>query len=229
MDFDATSYYPSAMWDEKPVVLRIESRFAFKLDMNDVYVRAFNIRSFNRIGKESKILKMNYYKTPKLMFQPSPVEDKIGEKQVNRMKKAYIIDYLTSVDFLETVKVRGKVIQTYDGSIFRENFKVSLFREVKEKLSALRNKYKKEDKDSMQELVKLIMNSLYGVHFGEVFSEIYKCKSEKGMQTEYDKIVSGFWKPPNGNYFVKMKKDERLDSDNDIKQVLLCHSGAFFN
>ena len=36
MDFDATSLYPSAMWDGKSVYPKIESGFAFKPEMNDV-------------------------------------------------------------------------------------------------------------------------------------------------------------------------------------------------
>ena len=38
MDFDATSLYPCAMWDEKSVYPKIETGFAFKPHMNDVYV-----------------------------------------------------------------------------------------------------------------------------------------------------------------------------------------------
>ena len=36
MDFDATSLYQSAMWDEKPVYPKIETAFAFKPHMNKV-------------------------------------------------------------------------------------------------------------------------------------------------------------------------------------------------
>ena len=36
MDFDATSLYPSAMWDEKSVYPKIESAFAFQPHMNNV-------------------------------------------------------------------------------------------------------------------------------------------------------------------------------------------------
>ena len=43
MDFDATSLYPSAMWDDESVYPKIETGFAFKPHMNDVYVEAFNI------------------------------------------------------------------------------------------------------------------------------------------------------------------------------------------
>ena len=34
MDFDGTSLNPSAMWDIKSVYPKIETRFAFKPDMN---------------------------------------------------------------------------------------------------------------------------------------------------------------------------------------------------
>ena len=44
MDFDATSLYPSAMWDEKSVYPKIESAFAFKPHMNKTYVDAFKIK-----------------------------------------------------------------------------------------------------------------------------------------------------------------------------------------
>ena len=41
MDFDATTFYPSAMWDEKSNYPEIETVFAFKPDMNDNYVEPF--------------------------------------------------------------------------------------------------------------------------------------------------------------------------------------------
>ena len=36
MDYDATTFYLSAMWDEKSVYPKIETGFAFKPPMNDV-------------------------------------------------------------------------------------------------------------------------------------------------------------------------------------------------
>ena len=56
------------------------------------------------------------------------------------MRTGYIIDTLTSVDIQEIVKIGGKVIQIYEGVIYRENFKVSPFGKVLEKLFALRQK-----------------------------------------------------------------------------------------
>ena len=55
MDFDATCLYPSAMYNEKSVYPKIESGFAFKPLMNDVYVETFNIQTFHQVGNESAI------------------------------------------------------------------------------------------------------------------------------------------------------------------------------
>ena len=38
------------------------------------------------------------------------------------MRKGYIIDTLTSVDICEFVKIGGRVIEIYEGFIYRENF-----------------------------------------------------------------------------------------------------------
>ena len=160
MDFDATSLYPSAMWDEKSVYPKIESGFAFKPYMNKTYVEAFNNETFNQDGDESAILRIKYYNPPNLVFEHLPVKEKVKNVEVSRMRNGYIIDVLTSVDICEIVKIGGKVVEIYEGVLYRENFKVSPFRKVIEKLFALRQKYKDEHNDLMQGLVKLIMNSL---------------------------------------------------------------------
>ena len=227
MDFDATSLYPSAMWDEKSVYPKIESGFAFKPSMNDVYVEAFNNQTFNEDGDESAILTIKYYNPPNLIYQHLPVKEKVKNVEVNRMKNGYIIDTLTSVDICEIVKIGGKLIQIYEGVIYRENFKISPFRKVIEKLFALRQKYKDENNDLMQRLVKLIMNSLYGVQIRKDIDQSYKCKSQHWMETEYDENVLDYWRLPNGNYIVKLKKDDGLESDNDVKNTLPSHLGAF--
>ena len=72
----------------------------------------------------------------------------------------------------------------------------------------------------MQGLVKLIMNSLYGVQIRKDINESNSCKSETWMKTEFDENVLNYRKSPNGNYIVKMKKDDGLDDDCDIKNTL---------
>ena len=157
------------MWDENSVYPKIETGFAFKPNMNGIYVEAFNNQTFNQDGDESAILTIKYYNPPDLIFQHLPIKEKVEKIEVSRMRNGYIIDTLTSVDIQEIVKI-GKVIEIYEGVICRGNFKVSPFRKVIEKLFAVGQKYKDEKNDLLQSLLKLIMNSLYGVQIREILT-----------------------------------------------------------
>ena len=128
--------------------------------MNGIYVEAFNNQIFNQDGDESTKIGMKYYNPPNLIFQHLPRQEKVKNLEVNRIRKGYIIDTLTSVDICEIVKMGGKVNEIYEGVIYRENFKISPFRKVKENLFALTQNYKDENNDLMQGSVKIFMNSL---------------------------------------------------------------------
>ena len=142
------------------------------------------------------------------------------------MRNGYIIDYLTSVDIQEVVKIGGKIFQIYEGVIYRENFKVSPFRNVIDKLFALRQKYKDEANDVMQLLVKLLMNSLYGENIRKDNEEKFACESEAWMLSEYDERVKDNWKISGINYIVKMIDDAGLE-DEVKKNTMPLHLGAF--
>ena len=47
------------------------------------------------------------------------------------------------------------------------------------------------------------------------------------MKTEFDENVLDYWKLPNENYIVKMKKDDGLDDDCDIKNTSSAVFGDF--
>ena len=159
---------------------------------------------------------MKYYNPPNLIFQHLPVKEKAKKIEVNRMRNGYIIDTLTSVDICEIVKIGGRVIEVYEGVVYRENFKISPYRKLLEKLIVLRKKYKEEHNDLMQGLVKLLMNSLYGIQIRRDIDQSYKCKSQHWMETEYDDNVLDYWRLSNGIYIVKLKKDDRLYGGNDV-------------
>ena len=55
LHFEATSFYPSAMWDDNSISKNRDWLF-FKLHMNDVVVSDFNIKIFNQDGKDSTVL-----------------------------------------------------------------------------------------------------------------------------------------------------------------------------
>ena len=143
------------------------------------------------------------------------------------MRNGYIIDTLTSVDIQEIVKIGGKVIEIYEGVIYRENFKVSPFRKVIDKLFALRQKYKDEGNEVIQLSVKLLMNSLYGENIRKDIEEKFACKSEYWMQTEYDERVEDYWKISGINYIVKMIDDKGLEDEVKKLNTMPLHLGAF--
>ena len=47
------------------------------------------------------------------------------------------------------------------------------------------------------------------------------------METEYDDNVSDYSKLRKENFIVKFKKDDGSDGDDDVKNTLLSHLGAF--
>ena len=82
MDFDATSLYSSAMWDEGSAFPKKETGLVLKPDMNDVYVEAFNNKTFNQNGNEAAMLTIKYYNPPDLIFQNLPVKEKVKKQKL---------------------------------------------------------------------------------------------------------------------------------------------------
>ena len=185
-NFDCVSLYPSAMWDKASIYPRIETGFAFEIHMNEELIEKLNNQTFTQ---GSAILKIKYYNPKNLIVQHLPIKEKEKKIEFNRMRNGYILQSLTSVDFQEIVKIGGRLIEIYKVVIYRENFKINPFEKVITKLFALRQKYKEENDDVMQLLVKLIMNALYDEFLRKDITESYQCKSEKWMQTEYDERV----------------------------------------
>ena len=110
--------------------------------MNDELVEKFNTGNFT---KGSAVLRIKYYNPKNLIVQHLPVKEKEKKTENNRMRNGYIRDHLTSVDIQEIVKIGAKVIEFYEGVIYRENFKVSPFRNVIDKLFALRRNIKTKE------------------------------------------------------------------------------------
>ena len=96
------------------------------------------------------------------------------------MKNGYIIDHRALVDIQEVIKIVGKVIEIYEGVFYRKNLNISPFREVMVNLVASRQKYRKENNDVMELLIKLLMNSLYGERIRKTFEEEITCNQNFG-------------------------------------------------
>ena len=107
-DFDCVSLYPSALWDKASIYPRIETGYAFTLDMNDEFVEKSNTQTFTQ---GSAILKIKYYTPKDLIVQHLPIKEKEKKIDVNRIRNGYITQILTSVDIQEIVKIGGRVIE----------------------------------------------------------------------------------------------------------------------
>ena len=120
------------------------------------------------------------------------------------------------------------MIEIFEGIIDRGNFKISPFIKDIEKLFASIREYQHKSNDLTQNFVNFFMHSIYGVQIRKDNSELYKCKSQNWIETEYKGKALDYWRLPNGNYVVIFEKPGGLDADNDEKNALPSHLGAFF-
>ena len=173
-------------------------------------------------------MKIKYYNAKNLIVQHLAVTESGSKIEINRMRNGYFIQTSTTVDFQDFVKICCKVIEIYEGVIYRENFKMSLFKNVIDIIFELRRKFKKkENYDVMQLLVKMIKNSLYGELARKDISESYDCKSENWMISEYDERVLDYQKIKFGNCILKMKNGDGLEDENKKVNNLPLQLAAF--
>ena len=118
---------------------------------------------------------------------------------------------LYKLDIQKIVTIEGKVIEIYDGVIYRNYFERTPFEKFFDELYALRQKYKDDNIDVMQLLVGLIMAALYGQFLRKDILESYECKSEAWMMFEYDEKVLDYHTINFGNYIVKLKDDKGVE------------------
>ena len=198
------------MWDLKPIYPRIETGYPFTKDTNDELVENFNNGNLNQ---GSAILKIKYYKPINLIVHHIPVKEREKKIEINRMLSGYTLGTLPSVDIQEIVEIGGKVIQVWEGVIYRENFEVSPFTNVIDVVFALKQKYEDENFDVIRFLVKLLLNSLRGQQIRKDIEESFACKSEYWIKSECDEEVKDYWKISHGNYIVEMTDDKELKDE----------------
>ena len=125
------------------------------------------------------------------------------------------------------MKTGGKVIKIFEGIIYRENFKITPFRKVIDKFFALKQKYKDENNEIMQLLVKLLKSSFYGEQIRKDIEEKIAFKSEYWMMTDYDERVKQYWRKTHGNYIVIMVDDAELEDEVKKLNTMPLHLGSF--
>ena len=192
MAFDATSLYPSAMFDSESEYPRCETAYHIKEHEKPIVLNLFNNQQFRpRCG----IFSVLYEYPENLFFQPMPAKDKTVERSVKqnldviRFRNGVIYDVLCSVDIQEIVRCGGKIIKIYDGIIYRENFKQSPFRAYVKKLFELRLKYKQEGNKVGDLLVKLLLNYLYGKCVQKDIDTLTHLWKESTLEKRYTELI----------------------------------------
>ena len=71
------------------------------------------------LQKEVLYLKLNIIIQKNLIVQHLPVKERGRKIEINRMRNGYVIDTLTTVDIQEIVEMGGKVVQIFEGVIYR--------------------------------------------------------------------------------------------------------------
>ena len=104
MDLDATSFYPSAMYDEEAVYPKIESGFLIEVEV-------FSNQTFYQDGNSGAFSKIKFFKSPDLKVQHLPVIEKMENIELKKLRIGYIEDTLTSVDIQELFQIGGKVVK----------------------------------------------------------------------------------------------------------------------
>ena len=192
--------------------------------MNDEFIEKFVTGIFTQ---GSAILKIKYYNLKNLIVEHLPVREREKKNESFRVRNGYIIDHRSSVDFQEIIKIGGRLIEIYEGVIYRENFKVCPFRKMIDKLFSLRQKYKDEKNEVMHLLVKLMMETFYGEQIRKDIEKNLLVRSEYQMMSECDERVKDYWKICQGNYIIKMFDDTGLENEDEKLNTMPSQLGAF--
>jgi hypothetical protein len=88
-------------------------------------------------------------------------------------------------------------------------------------------KYKKEENDVMQTLVKLMLNSLYGKTIQKDINKEVHIWSEATLREKFDERVVDYSRLPCGKYIVELKEEDGVDVEEDKKGFTPSHLGVF--
>ena len=128
--------------------------------MNESICSLFKSGRWNELNR-SALLSVKYHNPESLVFQHLPVWEKIENpykynrlEEINRMRNGIIVDTLTSVDFVETVKNGGIILEVFEG-FFCHNVEYNPYIEFVTDLFEKRDLFKSQGKDLIQSLAKM--------------------------------------------------------------------------
>ena len=127
--------------------------------------------------------------------------------EVGRFRNGYAEAHMTSVDTQEVVRTGGRILRIYEGIVYERNLSESPFRAFIDTLFTMKQSYPK--KTVGNELIKLLMNSLYGKTVQRDIEFITYIWSECTLKQNYDDLVMDYCKLQGDNYIVRRKKEKK--------------------
>ena len=234
VSYDFNSLYPSAQIDINSTWPKIETAYPFKKFMNDAVCYLFNSGKWNQLNR-SAFLTIKYHNPENLIFQHLPIKKKIKNpyknnrfEEINRMRNGIIIDTLTSVDIVETVKCGGVILEVFEG-FFCHNLEYNPYTEFVTDMFQKRDMFKSQGKELLQNLPKKIGLSVYSGNLRKDINEEYKCFTENWMRENFDNRVKEWFPIKNGNLIVKLEDDEGVDDFDKAKSIntMPSHFGSY--
>ena len=212
---------------------KIETAKAILPESSDPLCNIFNKNNWKKLNKSGSF-KVKYHNPDYLILQHLAVnEDVLNENEhkyekINSFKNGDIIDYVTSVDLEEIVRIGGFVLEFYEGFIC-DNLEFNPFYNFIIDMTAKRNYYKKQGKNILQSMRKAVYLATYGGCIRRDINENFKCVTENWMNTEFDYRVENWFPLENGNFMVNMSDHDGID-DNGISKKInsqTFHLGSF--
>ena len=220
---DYNSLYPSAMAHHQSRWPKIETAKAILPESSDLLCDIFNKNNWKKLNK-SGFFKVKYHNPDHLVLQHLAVNEEVLNEnehkyeKINRFRNGDIIDYVTSVDLEEIVRIGGVVLKFYEGFIC-DNLEFNPFFNFIIDMTAKRNYYKKEGKNILQSMCKAISLGSYGSCIRRDINENFKCVTENWMNAEFDDRVKNWFPLENGNYMVNIIDHVGVDDNGFSKKI----------
>ena len=194
-----------------------------------------NLFNNQRFRSKTGIFSVYYGYPDNLFFQPVPAKDKINKIDLIRFRNGEIFDTLNSVDIQEIVRCGGKILRIYDGFVYEENYVKSPFREYVENLFDLRLKYKEEKNTVGSDLIKLLLNSLYGKTVQKDILTTNHLWNRKTLETNYCELIKNYEKVKNDLYYVEKEIEQTefeksytfMMKEKEYTNLMPSHLGSF--
>ena len=211
------------MWDNNSEYPDASSARAYKLSEEKEILDQFNSQSFRlRTG----FFKVRYYYPPDNFLQHVPIKETVKipgvsrsyAYKVSRFRNGYAEDWFCSVDIQEIVRTGGRIDRIFEGIIYERNFETSPFRTFVQKLFELRKKYKVEKNKVGDDMVKLLLNALYGKTVQKDIDKEMYVWNEDTLRRNFDDTILSYHQirkvsmAGKATYIVEKRKEkEHID------------------